>query len=948
MQPSPQQILTCPTCGAALEETFGGGGGCMFCLLQAGIGSEEEVAKDSTSDALGGGPRFGIYEIDCHADGSLCELGRGAMGVTYRATDTSLQRKVALKIIKTDIAERSADARERFVREARAAAALRHEHIATVYQFGMRLETGQYFYAMELIEGETLDERVHHAGPLDARSTIGIAQQVTSALAAAEKHGLVHRDLKPANLMLINADEPEVMGSDQARSKRSKIRALRKSGIPVVKIIDFGLAKAFHTAADPKSLTHDRFVGTPAFASPEQFEHSALDVRSDIYSLGETLWFALTGKAPFAGRTLSEIHGAQKSNALPTEQLKGAHVPHRLKSLLESMLAFEPASRPGTRELAARLQRCSPEARSVRRTRAALAVATALVFVMLLRFLPHLNEPEKSIAVLPFENRSEEKANAYFAEGIQDEILTRLSKIADLKVISRSSTQHYESAPRNVREIAKQLGVAHILEGSVQKSGDAVRVNVQLIKAANDSHLWADTFDRKLTDIFSVESEVARSIAEQLQAKLTGQEEQVIAAKPTDNPEAYDAYLRGLAYTLKTGNTPANSLSAQKYLREAVKLDPKFALGWALLSYVDSRGFLTLNLPPTDALREEARHAAETALTLQPNLGEALYAQGYYNYGCLRDYDTAVRYFERARQFLPNGSYIAAALAFVTRRQGEWDRSEAYFNEAERVDPRNGYLLSQHAGSYMVLRRFPETLRKLDQVLDFVPDDIDTLATKAAIAQAQGDLPRASALLAPINPPRHDTLALETQAYQAILERRPAQIIPRLKEVLASPDPALGHWNGEMRFWLGWAQQVAGDYSAAQESWKQARSELEPLLKEQPENFVLIGHLALINMGLGEKATALALAERAIEANPIKKDALTGLNPVETFARVAACAGEPDRAIAALEKLLSTPYQGPLATGVPLTAALLRLDPMFDPLRNDPRFEKIVSSLAPK
>jgi serine/threonine-protein kinase len=377
-------------------------------------------------------------------------------------------------------------------------------------------------------------------------------------------------------------------------------------------------------------------------------------------------------------------------------------------------------------------------------------------------------------------------------------------------------------------------------------------------------------------------------------------------------------------------------------------LDPKFALGWALLSYVDSRGFLTLNLPPTDALREEARHAAETALTLQPNLGEALYAQGYYNYGCLRDYDTAVRYFERARQFLPNGSYIAAALAFVTRRQGEWDRSEAYFNEAERVDPRNGYLLSQHAGSYMVLRRFPETLRKLDQVLDFVPDDIDTLATKAAIAQAQGDLPRASALLAPINPPRHDTLALETQAYQAILERRPAQIIPRLKEVLASPDPALGHWNGEMRFWLGWAQQVAGDYSAAQESWKQARSELEPLLKEQPENFVLIGHLALINMGLGEKATALALAERAIEANPIKKDALTGLNPVETFARVAACAGEPDRAIAALEKLLSTPYQGPLATGVPLTAALLRLDPMFDPLRNDPRFEKIVSSLAPK
>ena len=231
--------------------------------------------------------------------------------------------------------------------------------------------------------------------------------------------------------------------------------------------------------------------------------------------------------------------------------------------------------------------------------------------------------PEKSLAVLPFENRSEEKANAYFADGIQEEILMRLSKIADLKVISRTSTQHYKSAPENLPEIARQLGVAHILQGSVQKSGDAVRVNVQLIKAANDSHLWADTFDRKLTDIFSVESEVAKAVADQLRAKLTGQEEEVLAARPTDNVEAYDAYLRGLAYTLKTDNTPANSLGAQKYFREAVRLDPKFALSWALLSYIDARGYLTESLQPTFALREEARQTAETALTLQPNLGEA-------------------------------------------------------------------------------------------------------------------------------------------------------------------------------------------------------------------------------------------------------------------------------------------------------------------------------------
>src|SRR6478672_2606399 len=287
MQPSARQTPRCPSCGEPLEETSSGVLGCMTCLLQAGIGSEKETVHDSTLNDPQGGVRFGVYEIDRHEDGSLCELGRGAMGVTYRATDTALQRKVALKIIKTEIAERSADARERFMREARAAAALRHENIATVYQFGMSLETGQYFYAMELIEGETLDERVHRAGPLDAHTTVGIAQQVTSALAAAEKRGLIHRDLKPANLMLLSADDDEVV-------------AMPRRAVPTIKIIDFGLAKAIHTQTDPRSLTHDRFVGTPAFASPEQFEHSALDVRSDIYSLGATLWFALTGKTPFS------------------------------------------------------------------------------------------------------------------------------------------------------------------------------------------------------------------------------------------------------------------------------------------------------------------------------------------------------------------------------------------------------------------------------------------------------------------------------------------------------------------------------------------------------------------------------------------------------------------------------------------------------------------------
>jgi TolB-like protein/Tfp pilus assembly protein PilF len=578
----------------------------------------------------------------------------------------------------------------------------------------------------------------------------------------------------------------------------------------------------------------------------------------------------------------------------------------------------------------------------------ALLLVIALLIVGRLPFYRQTGESisEKSIAVLPFENLSEDKANAYFAEGIQDEILTRLSKIADLKVISRTSTQHYKSAPENLPQIGKQLRVAHILEGSVQKTGNAVRVNVQLIRANDESHVWAESFDRKLTDIFSVESEVAKMIAEQLRAHLTGPEEQLMAAKPTANVEAYDAYLRGLAYTLKTATTSTNTLAAQKYLRESVRLEPRFALAWALLSYINSTGYLTTGLQPTVALREEARQAAETAVTLQPDLGEAILAKGYYYYGCLKDYDTAVRYFERARQFLPNSSRIPTSLAYVARRRGEWDQSEAYFNEAERLDPRNVSLLTQHALSYIYLRYFVKALRKLDEVLNITPDDVDTVLLKVAIAQGEGDLSRASVLLDSLQL-TNDVGVLERQAYQVILERRPAQIIPRLRGILAKPDSGLGANTGGLRFWLGWAENLAGDHPAAQKSWQQARSELQPLLADQPENFSLIGELALINGGLADKPAALALAERAVSVLALEKDAADGPMPIEFLARVAALVGEPDRAIAALQKLLSIPYDGALGAPVPLTPALLRLDPMFDPLRNDPRFQKLCEEKQP-
>src|SRR5881398_358400 len=613
----PETAGTCATCGRPLTQC-GPNGECLRCLVNLGfLADGEHAEKPAARGRLTPGPlRYAHFEVETGADGFPLELGAGAMAITYRARDTVLNSVIALKVIDRKVAE-NPGARTRFLREARAAANIRHPNVAQVTFYGE--QDGECFYAMELVEGETLEARVRRDGPMPLALALQVIEQAARALAVAEVCGVVHRDIKPSNLML-ESDASETL---------------------MVKVIDYGVAKVMGPQAEPGAeQTQAGFIGTPAFASPEQFAgagQSRIDTRSDIYSLGVTLWYLLCGRTPFVGRTMEEIRARQTSE-LPLEQLRSLHLPGQVITLLKSMLAPDPKDRPQTaRELLAAVHSCytrfNPEARS-RRKRVVLAGAASMLAIAALALGTWLYQRtrsftpmERSIAVLPFENLSSDKENAYFAEGIQDEILTRLSKIADLKVISRTSTQHYKSAPENLREIAKQLGVAHVLEGSVQKSADAVRVNVQLIKAANDSHLWSDTFDRKLNDIFSVESEVSKTIAEHLRAKLTGQEEQIIAAKPTDNPQAYDAYLRGLACTLKSvANTPVNTLGAQKYLRDAVKLDPKFALAWALLSNTESRGYVTVNLQPTVALREEARQAAETALTLQPNLGEAVLA----------------------------------------------------------------------------------------------------------------------------------------------------------------------------------------------------------------------------------------------------------------------------------------------------------------------------------
>jgi TolB-like protein/Flp pilus assembly protein TadD len=547
--------------------------------------------------------------------------------------------------------------------------------------------------------------------------------------------------------------------------------------------------------------------------------------------------------------------------------------------------------------------------------------------------------PEKSIAVLPFENLSRDPDNAYFADGIQEEIFTRLATIADLKVISRTSTQRYQSKPGNLSEIAKQLGVANILEGSIQKAADQVRVNVQLVNAQTDSHLWAETYDRKLTDIFGVESEIAKGIAESLQAKLTGGEEQALAVKPTNNPQAYDAYLRGLAFETRSAYSADLEEKAVDSYEQAVQLDPKFALAWARLSWAHAALYFW-GVDATAAGRDAAKSALDSAQKLQPNSAETLLALGYYQFLVLRDYGLAKTTFGVVRKTLPSSSEVPRALGFIARREGHWDESIAYLEQALVLDPRNSKLLDDVASTYAMLRQLPSAFKLYDRALDVIPNDPDLMALKAGIYQAEGNLQEAAKLLSGINAqtPSRDSFAAKLT--QLRLERNLGEATRLLQARQAQFHFTSEIDKGSNQLLLADYQYLAGDTAGAKATAEQVRNTLEPLYKNQLDNSVLAGQLSQLYAVLGRKDLALREAERAIMLLPSTKDRVAGPRFEENLALIETVFGDNSRAISTLTRLLQTPYAGALY-GASVTPALLRLDPIWDPLRSDPAFQKL-------
>jgi serine/threonine protein kinase/Flp pilus assembly protein TadD len=925
-----KDLSHCEQCGAPLDGSTSVSG-CLNCLL---LGGPDEAPLENNR-------RFQHYEVSLLADGmTLWELGRGAMGITYHAVDINLGSPVALKVISARYAS-DATARERFRHEAQAAAQLRHPNVATVFHFG-ETPAGQCFYAMELVEGETFEARIRRNRPLPVSAVLDVAEQVAHALAGAEKHGLVHRDLKPSNIMVVASDADTADGF-------------------AVKVIDFGLAKAVAAADGTSDQAHAGFSGTPGFASPEQLaadrKNATLDVRSDIYSLGVTLWYLLCGKTPFAGRTLQELRD-QQFRELPVEQLSHAKVPAALLGLLRSMLATAPAERPqSARELLTKLQRCREaiEARPRRRLQLAAVALLAVSVTGLMSYFwyrQHIQERssvvataarEKSIAVLPFENLSNDKEDAFFADGVQDDVLTKLAKIADLKVISRTSVMEYRGK-RNVRQIGEALHVSHVLEGSVRKTGAWLHINAQLIDARTDTHVWAEQYDRDVRDLFVIQSEIAQKIAEKLHAKISVAEKLAIERPPTSDLTAFDLHARAqdlLLMTSFSSDAKTKLLQSADLLNQVVTRDPSFFQAYCQLAYAhDQLYFLGHDHTPERLALAEA--AIQQAFRLRPDAGEAHLARAENLYRGYLDYGGALAELEVARQTLPNDPRVFELKGYIQRRQGRWEESTRNLERAVDLDPRNFSTLQQIAISYEVLRRYDEAESVLDRVLVIKPNDVDTKKERATVEfEWKANTEPMHRLIDSIrvSDPRALPSIADTWLTCALAEGDAAAAKEALIALGESP------FNDDVvqmgrQFVQGVIARMINDDVQARAAFTTARVQQQKIVEAQPDYGPVLCVLGLIDAALGRKEEALREGRRAVELLPVEKDAINGPHMIEYFAMTAAWVGDKDLAC----EQLATAVRRPSDFGY----GELKLLPFWDPLRGDPRFEKIVASLAPK
>ena len=942
-------IRICRKCGAKIFSDVPEGL-CPRCVLKSALGNFPDAAQaggvdpgrsniPSATDENGAPSNkksaraaellgeLGDYEL-------LEEVGRGGQGVVFRARQKSLNRIVALKVISLGQWASKAHLR-RFRLEAEAAARLEHPGIVPIHEVGER--DGSCYFSMKFIEGGQLDE-VARREPMSIRRAAELITKVARTVHYAHEHGILHRDIKPGNILLDAKAEPH--------------------------LTDFGLARLVESES---SVTQTLDVlGTPSYMAPEQAvgNNSAITSVTDVYGLGAVLYQLLTGQPPFAGGATYETIKLLLDTEPRPPRLLNPKIDRDLSTICLKCLEKDPKRRyPSALALAEDLERWLKHEPILARHTGVFArgnkwvqrnptsallvaclVALAAAGGWILWKSELIRQPlTTGIAVLPFENLSEQKENAVFADGVQDDILTKLAKIADLKVISRTSVMEYRGK-RNLRQIGNDLRVSHVLEGSVRRAGMHLHVNAQLIDTRTDTHVWAEQYDRDLNDLFAVQSEIAQKVADQLNARVTSAERLRIEEKPTTDLGAFELYSR--AKLINPSRAGAMALEqAIDVLNQAVARDPSFFDAYCGLAWFhDLLYFYGFDHTPARLALAEA--AIQAAFRLRPDAGETHLARAYHLYNGYREYDRALAELEIARQTLPNDPRTFELTGYIQRRQGRWEESTRNLERTFELDPRDVGMLYQIGDSYAFLRRYVEQKSTYDRILAIEPNNLGAKAERAFVeVDWKADTAPLHQLIDQIRATNPHAMPKINDSDAWLLCALAEHDAAGAKQALvASKDVLLGEEAVYFTrpFVEGVIARMTNDKQKAQSAFTAARIEQEKAVEAQPDYGPSWCMLGLIDAALGRKDEALREGGRAVELLPVERDAIYGVAMIKYFAIIAAWAGEKDLACEQLARAVRPPGACRLSYGE------LKLMPWWDPLRGAPRFEKIVASLAPK
>jgi eukaryotic-like serine/threonine-protein kinase len=863
------------------------------------------------------------------------KLGEGGMGIVYKAHDTKLDRTVALKFLPQHAGVNESEKR-RFFHEAQAASALEHSNICNIHSIE-ETEDGQIFIVMAYYDGMSLKEKIGQ-GPLPLQDVLSYAVQITSGLQKAHEKGVIHRDLKPANIFITNDDQ--------------------------VKIIDFGLAKATQRSMLTQSGTT---LGTVPYMSPEQAQGNKVDYRTDIWSLGVVMYEMVTGRLPFTSEyDTALVYSILNEEPEPVTGLRSG-VPMALEEIILKCLEKDPQNRyQHAEEIIVDLRRRQKEVTSGVRSKVFVntgndstpgqsgyttssvserqvkfgikpwVYSIPVIILFLIALYIYLSEKspaplfDRSIAVLPFQNLSPNPDDAFFADGVHEDIIIQLSGIGNLRVIARSSVLAYRAEERNLQQIANNLEVSAILEGSVRRDGDRVRVAVQLVDPYGNQSLWAHSYERSMTGIFEIQQAIADEIASALRARLTPEERERLEQRPTGVTEAYEYYLRARDWR-RLGLQEENFRTANSLLQRAIEYDPQFAHAYALLSQTYS-ALVWFGYDTSPQTIELSRRNAERALELRPDLAESYLAMGYHYYWCLREYEKALEHLNRAHHLQPNNADIYGAISFVERRLGKFERSVETIKKAISLDPINDRLHSTLAELYLVLRRYEEAHAVIERQLTLTPDDsyLRVLYSINHISWKGEDI------FVKENINEYPQMKRDYPFHSLNLQFQVRDFRGMISSVDDISERIYQTWIGirPSSYFLGLAYAYLNEGEKAKQYYEEALSTMKELYADFPDDPRYRMGLGKIFAGIGMHEEAIEEGRRAVELMPTSFDAYWGPMYEEELAQIYAQLNRPKEAVEILRRLLTIPSY--------VSTPRLRLDPSWDPIRQTPEFQKLM------